>query len=153
MNTPLVEYRLNVATSDEIAKHLRKSDADFVPPLSERVEISDYANKIVSKATRFEAWSAGTLIGLVAAYNNDMEARIAHITSVSVIRERMGKGIASRLMVQCIEHAKSCGMRLISLEVAKSNAPAIKLYEKYGFIANDAKTPMARMELHLNDEE
>lgn len=153
MNTPLVEYRLNVATSDEIAEHLRKSDAYFVPPLSERVEISHYANKIASKASRFEAWSAGTLIGLVAAYNNDHESRIAHITSVSVIREWMGKGIASRLVAQCIEHVKASGMRLISLEVARDNAPAIKLYEKYGFIANDAKSPMARMELHLNDEE
>jgi len=153
MKTPLVEYCVNVATADEIAEHLRKSDADFVPPLSGRVEISDYARKIANHATRLEAWSAGTLIGLVAAYNNDFEARIAHITSVSVIREWTGKGIASRLVAQCIEHAKASGMRLISLEVARNNAPAIKLYEKYGFVAIDAKSPMVRMELHLNDAE
>lgn len=153
MKTPLVEYGVNVATADEIAEYLQKSDADFVPPLSGRVEICDYARKIANHATRFEAWSAGTLIGLVAAYNNDFEARIAHITSVSVIREWTGKGIASRLVAQCIEHAEASGMRLITLEVARDNGPAIKLYEKYGFTANDEQKPMAKMELHLNDEE
>lgn len=153
MKAPLVEYCLNVATSDEIAEHLRKSDADFVPPLSGRVEILDYARKITNHATRFEAWAAGTLIGLVAVYNNDFEARIAHITSVSVIREWTGKGIASRLLAQCIEHAKASGMRLISLEVARDNGPAIKLYAKYGFIVNEAESPVARMGLHLKDGE
>ena len=93
-----IEYRLNMASAAQIAEHLLRCDADFVPPLSGRVEIRDYAQKIASKATRFEAWSGGTLVGLVAAYCNDRDKRIAFITSVSVLREWTGKGIAARLM-------------------------------------------------------
>ncbi len=148
-----VEYRLNSASEVEIAEHLSRCDTAFVPPLSGRVEISDYAQKIASKATRFEAWSGGTLVGLVAAYCNDHEKRIAYITSVSVLREWIGNGIAVRLVGQCIEYAKTSGMRQISLEVASDNAPAIRLYEKSGFFAGKANVPFVNMNLYLKSGE
>jgi len=145
----LVEYDLNKASEAEIAEYLLCCDADFVPSLSSRVEINDYARKIAGKATRFEAWSGGMLVGLVAAYCNDQEKHIAYITSVSVLREWMGKGIAANLMKQCIEHAETSGMWQISLEVASDNTPAIKLYEKSGFVAGKVNAPFVTMDLYL----
>ena len=145
----LIEYSLNKTSEAEIVAHLRTCDADFVPPLSGRVEISDYVKKIASKAMRFEAWSGGTLVGLVAAYYNDQEKHIAHITSISVLSEWMGKGIAAGLMSQCIEHAKVSKMRQISLEVASDNTPAIRLYEKNGFVAGKENAPFVSMDLYL----
>ena len=149
----VVEYLSNKASEAEIAEHLSRCDADFVPFLSDRVEINDYAKKIASKATRFEAWSGGTLVGLVAAYCNDQGKHIVYITSVSVLREWMGKGISARLMRQCIEHAKVSGMRQISLEVASDNTPAIRLYEKNGFVAGEAKAPFVSMDLIFEERE
>jgi ribosomal protein S18 acetylase RimI-like enzyme len=143
----VVEYLSNKASEKEIAEHLSRCDGNFAPPLSGRVEINDYAKKIASKATRFEAWLGGTLVGLVAAYCNDHEKNIAYITSVSVLREWMGNGISVRLMNQCIEHAKVSGMRQISLEVAKDNAIAIRLYEKNGFVAGKENAPFVSMDL------
>ena len=148
-----VEYLSNKASGAEIAQHLLRCDADFMPPLSSRVEITDYAQKIASKATRFEAWSDGTLIGLVAVYCNDQEKRIAYITSVSMLREWTGKGIAARLISRCIEHARASGMRQIDLEVESNNAPAIKLYEKNGFIAGKANPPFIGMNLYFKSGE
>lgn len=148
-----VEYLTNSASEAQIAEHLLCCDADFVPTLSERVEIRDYAQKIASKATRFEAWSNGTLVGLVAAYCNDPETRIAHITSVSVTMVWTGKGIAARLINQCVEHAKAAGMRQIGLEVAADNMPAIKLYEKSGFVADKLNEPFIPMKLKLKNHE
>ncbi|HEY6289611.1 MAG TPA: GNAT family N-acetyltransferase [Nitrospiraceae bacterium] len=144
-----IEYLLNETSAVQIAEHLSRCDADFVPPLSGRVEIRDYARKIASKATRFEAWSGGTLVGLVAAYCNDREKRIAYITSVSVLREWAGKGIAAHLMNQCVEYVKASGMRQISLEVAGHNTPAVKFYEKNGFIVGKANAPFVTMGLDL----
>ncbi len=144
-----VDYQLNKATGTEITEHLLRCDASFIPPLSERVEIIDYAMKIASKADRFEAWSGDTLVGLVAAYCNDMETRSAHITSVSVLRAWMKKGIAARLLEQCIAYAQASGMHTIRLAVASSNIPAIRLYVKYGFIAGEADTAFTSMYLHL----
>lgn len=148
-----VEYLSNKAVEAQIVEHLSRCDADFVPSLSGRVAIDDYANKIASKATRFEAWSGGMLVGLVAAYCNNHEKRIAYITSVSVLKAWTGKGIAAKLMKLCVEHAKASGMRQISLEVASDNTPAIKLYEKSGFVAGKANAPFVTMDLYLKSGE
>jgi len=142
-------YLSNRASAAEIAEHLSRCDADFVPSLGSRVDISDYARKIASKATRFEAWSEGMLVGLLAAYCNDRENRIAYITSVSVLKAWTSQGIAARLLGQCVEHAKVSGMRQICLEVASANAPAIRLYENSGFIAGAASGASIGMQLYL----
>jgi ribosomal protein S18 acetylase RimI-like enzyme len=144
-----VEYKLNHASQAQIVEHLLRCDDDFVPPLSSRIDIHDYAKKIASKAVSLEAWSGGMLIGLVAAYCNDHEKWIAYITSVSVLQAWTGKGIAARLMSQCAEHAKASGMLQISLEVASDNTAAINLYEKSGFVAGKSNTPFVTMDLHL----
>ena len=147
----MVEYLLNKASELEIAKHLLHCDADFIPPLSNRIDINKYAQKIASRATRFEAWSDSTLVGLVAAYCNDQENHIAYITSVSVLSEWVGQGIAADLLKQCITHATDSGMRQISLEVASNNQPAIRLYEKNGFVAGQANTLFMNMNLYLKN--
>jgi ribosomal protein S18 acetylase RimI-like enzyme/SAM-dependent methyltransferase len=149
----VVDYLANQASEADIAAHLQCCDTDFVPSLSERVEIRDYAFRIASKATRFEAWSSGSLVGLVAAYCNDQEMGIAHITSVSVLKEWTGKGIAASLINQCVEHAKAAGMRQICLDVAVANMPAIKLYEKNGFLAGKLKEQFIPMKLNLKSGE
>lgn len=148
-----VNYVENKASEAEIAEHLLRCDADFVPPLSKRLEINDYAKKIFAHATRFEAWSDNKLLGLVAAYYNDQKNRVAFITSVSVLREWAGKGIAAHLMNQCIEHAKKMGMLQIRLEVASNNRVAIKLYEKTGFELCESKESFFTMTQYLTSGE
>ena len=152
MNTP-IEFLLNKASTEEVAEHLLRCDSEFVPPLSGRVEMTDYAQKITSKATRFEAWSGGTLVGLVAAYCNDQVKRTAYITSVSLLKAWAGKGIAAHLMSWCVEHVKALGMRQVSLEVASDNTMAIRLYEKSGFVAGKAKALFVTMDLYLENGE
>jgi ribosomal protein S18 acetylase RimI-like enzyme len=144
-----IEYGMSKASRAQLVRHLSHCDTDFVPPLSDRVEINDYAGKLSSKAMRFEAWSGDKLVGLVAAYCNDQERRIAFITSVSVLKEWKGRGIAENLVHQCIAHARVSGMRQISLEVASDNLPAIGLYEKSGFVAGKTKAAFVAMDLYL----
>ena len=144
-----LEYLSNKASVTEITEHLSCCDADFTPPLSTRVEIDDYAQKIMSKAIRFEAWSDGALVGLVAAYCNDPVTRIAYITSVTVLQAWARKGVATRLMDQCVEYAKASGMQKLCLEVATENIPAIKLYKKSGFRAGRTNVPFVSMNLYL----
>lgn len=147
----VVHFRRNTASAAQIAEHLGRCDADFVPPLSARVDIGSYAEKIASKAMRFEAWADGLLLGLVAAYCNDREHGIAYITSVSVLKAWTGQGIAARLLDQCVEHALASGLQRVSLEVASDNAPAINLYEKSGFVAGRTGTPYLGMDIYLNN--
>jgi N-acetylglutamate synthase-like GNAT family acetyltransferase len=121
--------------------------------LSERVAIPAYAKKILHNATRFEAWSNATLVGLVAAYCNDTDTGIAHITSVSVLKACTGKGLGAQLLHRCIAHAKAMDMQHVRLEVTASNRPAIHLYEKHGFVPGPLNGSVVTMTLHLRREE
>lgn len=148
-----IKFLLNKASAELIAEHLLHCDCDFIPPLSGRVQIQDYAQKISVNATRFEAWSGGILIGLVAAYCNDQVKRTVYITSVSILKSWTGKGVASHLMRWCAEHGKALGMRRIALEVGSDNTEAIRLYQKSGFIADQTKWSFVTMNLDLENWE
>jgi ribosomal protein S18 acetylase RimI-like enzyme len=151
MSEPM-ELCLNKASSAEIAHHLRCCDSDFVPPLSNRVEIDSYAQKIVNNALRFEAWDNDMLVGLVAAYCNDSARHIAYITNVSVLHERLGQGIATQLMSLCVEHIAELGFERIELEVDSANSKAIKLYEKNGFITDGVRDQATLMHINIGKD-
>jgi ribosomal protein S18 acetylase RimI-like enzyme len=144
-----VKFEENMASEEQIAEHLSHCDAYFVPRLSDRVEIVEYAEKIANKAMRFEAWAGGSLVGLVAAYCNDRKTCISYVSSVSVLREWSGKGIAVRLMEHCIEYARTIGFWQISLKVGGDNVPAIGLYEKLGFVMRTSDRVFITMNLDL----
>jgi len=146
-----IKFGLNSSSKAQVEEHLRACDADFVPLLSHRVKIEKYAAKIEQKAMRFEAWFDNKLIGLVATYFNDQDKQSAFITSVSVLREWTGKGLASQLMKQCIRHAKATNMKQLNLEVAIDNYPAISLYEKSGFTISKTDTSFVTMNLDLTE--
>lgn len=134
MTTPMIEFANNRADAAHIAAHLRACDGSFVPSLSTRVELEAYAAKIAQFAERTEAWSGMKLAGLVAAYANDPERRTAFITSVSVLPAWHGQGLASRLLLACIERVRGLGFEGIELEVDVRNTAAKRLYSKHGFV-------------------
>jgi ribosomal protein S18 acetylase RimI-like enzyme len=144
-----ITYLVNTATVERIAAHLAQCDAYFVPTLSSRVVLPDYALKIFSEAVRFEAWSGDVLVGLLAAYCNDPDRRVAYITNVSILAERTGEGIARRLLLRCIEHVRAHALRRISLEVASHHGSAIRLYEKCGFSMGEINGSFSKMNLDL----
>jgi ribosomal protein S18 acetylase RimI-like enzyme len=142
-----------MASESEIEEHLLRCDMSFSPPLNSRVKIKDYAYKIHNHAMRFEAWVDGVLVGLVAVYCNDKKGSAAFITSVSVLPERTGTGIAACLMKECIEYVSALGMKQINLEVASDNEPAIRLYKKFDFITEKTSESLINMNLHIKNGE
>ncbi len=147
-----VIFFMNKASAAVILSHLLACDTDFVESLIARVDLREYANKIANYSMRFEAWSGESLVGMVAIYCNDLETRAAHITSVSVINKIQGKGIATQLLSQSVEHAKKIRMQRICLEVDSGNRAAIALYEKCGFVVGSTGNPMIVMDLFLDVE-
>jgi ribosomal protein S18 acetylase RimI-like enzyme len=133
MNCPDIFFRNGSTTRAEILAHLMKCDRDFSPPLHTYVDVEEYSTKIAARAMRFEAWKGETLVGLVAAYLNDREARSGYITNVSVLREFTHRGIGTKLVTEALEYARVDGFETVSLEVTGTNVVAIGLYEKLGF--------------------
>ena len=127
-----LQYRRDTATTDDVHAHLTRCDADFTPPLSARLDLGDYAAKLVKRAARFEAWDGRRLVGLVAAYVTP-GAPEAFISNVSVVSELRGHGVATALVADCINRARGSGAATLKLEVATADAAAGRFYEKLGF--------------------
>ena len=143
------EFDFNKANAAQLAVHLRACDEVFPPPLSERVNVSDYVTKVAGRAQCFEAWVNCELVGLVAAYCNDPKRYTAFITSVSVLPIWQGQGIASRLMEICIGYVRNLGFKRIVLEVDGSNVAAVKLYKRHGFTNGGSNSQSQNMILDL----
>ncbi len=56
-----------------------------------------------------------------------------YITNIAVLKEYRRKGIGQALVKALCGYAEKTGLAFLTLEVRKSNLPAIKLYEKNGF--------------------
>lgn len=129
----MTEYSLTKAAYTDIVSHLETCKNDFIPPLQETVNISNYARKIKAKSITFEAWQSHRLVGLIAAYFNDPESKSGFITNVSVERGFAGQGIASNLLSRTIKYAQENKFNEIRLKVHARNALAVALYRKHGF--------------------
>lgn len=123
-------FSLNEASLDQIHRHLQGCDESFIPRLSERVLIHEYARKIYEYARRFEFWEGRELVGLLAAYLNESTV---FITNLSVLPSFRGSGISRRLLDQCRSMAMGANRRVLELEVDARNIIAVGIYKKYGF--------------------
>lgn len=57
----------------------------------------------------------------------------AHITNIAVDSSRRGCGIGDRLLTEFVEYCRARSIKRMTLEVRKSNAVAIGLYQKHDF--------------------
>ncbi len=87
----------------------------------------DLAAQLDSDTSHFYvALSDGEVVGYMGL---QIFSREGYVTNVAVLPDYRRQGIAAKL----IERAVQNDMDFITLEVRKSNAPAIALYEKAGF--------------------
>lgn len=124
--------KLNGATSDEIVQHLTVCSEYFSPPLDTRVIISDYARKLRRFGTSLEKWNENRLVGLVVAYFNS-DSKTVFVSSVSVLPDFQGRGIATELMENLAREASRASFSKIRLKVSQKNTIARKFYTSLGF--------------------
>ena len=65
---------------------------------------------------------------------------------MGVLSEYRGRGIGRRLLVACIAKAKAKGITRVELEVRADNEPAIRLYERVGFVLEARKRNAMRFD-------
>lgn len=133
MNTKNIIFKTKTASEGDIRSHLNLCDDFFSPPLSSRINIDQYAEKIVKNAITFEAWNKNELIGLIAAYLN-IENQTSFITNVSVLKEFMGTGVSGKLLSNGFDYLLTNHYKKVDLEVNKNNTKAIDFYKKHNFM-------------------
>lgn len=103
-------------------------------------DIRNYVEKILCNGCIELKEEEGEIQGIVAYYCNDETFTNAFITLVLVSPDKMGKGIAGTLLDQV--HDKLSKMEFIkcTLEVAKNNHAAMRLYTRKGYEVIEEKT-------------
>lgn len=100
----------------------------FSIPWSRKLFEGDISN---DKAYYVLAVSADRVIGYGGLYKVLDEA---DITNIAVHPDFRRQGLADKILTEIFNHCKSNGITSIHLEVRESNIPAIRLYEKRGFV-------------------
>ena len=124
---------VEVSNGARIFQFFEVVDKEFYPPLSERVNLPAYANKLALKAVNLFVVEDGRDVAHAAFYCDDQCSKIAYLSSIGVLPEFHGSGVAGNLLVKVFDRCLAEEMKLINLEVDFANLKAVKFYEKYGF--------------------
>ena len=79
---------------------------------------------------RFAVAESPSITGVIGVW---LLADEAHIVTIAVRESHRRRGIAELLLIRAIELARTEEQQLVTLECRVSNAPALALYDKYGF--------------------
>lgn len=143
-----IRFTTNESRHEHVLAHLSMVDTTFIPPLSQRVSLNDYAAKLFACSVREEAWLDDVLVGLVAFYCNEA-ARGTFISNVSVLPDRQGTGLGTRLLRQALDRARAMGMHRVNLVLHPDNAVAMALYTRHGFKPDAMDSTQLSMTLEL----
>lgn len=121
-----------ILKKEQIVDFLESVNYDFNPPLTEKVNLSEYVEKILSSAHLiYRLSSENKLIGLVVLYCNNIVDLKSYIALVAVRKDYRGKGLAKDMMKEAIEIVKN--NKYLTLGIHSNNEIAISLYMNLGF--------------------
>lgn len=117
---------------NEILRFLKDIDNDFNPALPEKVILEEYVDKIYKKSHLVShCLNNGKIVGLLVVYCNDFIDYRAYVALVGVLKDYRGRGIAERMMRECIDYVRCNNFKTIGIH--SNNKIAINLYKKLGF--------------------
>ena len=102
------------------------------------------------------AFEQGRLVGTVAC-ERDLREKVRHVAQVVGLMVRpacAGRGIGRALLAACIERARQVpGLEQLTLSVAASNLPALRLYRSAGFVRYGLQPRALRVGDRYHDKE
>jgi len=133
-----MEY-MNKCNYDNLLNFLSEVDSDFPVPISQGVDLEDYTQKLLSKATLCIESDDDKILSLVAGYTDNLVNNLAYIAIVATVGDGRGKGYAKKLVKEFLEIAKSKNADGVHLYAVKTNVPAVNMYRDIGFELSDVQ--------------
>jgi ribosomal protein S18 acetylase RimI-like enzyme len=135
-----IEKLNGLCDKSRLDAYLRISDGWTVPPLSGRVDLSLFGEKILRNGVAALAVSSDSGdLGLAAFYCNDRINGRAFLTHLAVGPEHRRHGIGKALLDYAKRYSTSEGMTSMGLEVYKANERAKRFYCSCGFTESDTR--------------
>ena len=123
----------NKDDESDVIDFLKKIDEIFPIPLSERINIEEYAKKQLTHGIVICADISGKIVGILLGYANDTQNKRAYIGTIGISAECQSKGIGKKLIDEMKQYSKTMGMNKIGLHTHKTNSGAIRFYTREGF--------------------
>ncbi len=115
-------------SSDSLRCDIEDEEKAFIRVAENRTDATSGTDALDAASAGTEA--ASQICGYLDAW---IVAGEATLNNIAVRKTERRSGIGSALMSDFVDGMKGKGVSEISLEVRKSNDPAINLYKKYGF--------------------
>jgi len=97
-----------------------------------------FADELVNPVAKIDLyWCRDVLAGFLCSWLIAEELQIQNLATLPSMRRRR---IAARLLEYVIERTRRSGLNSVCLEVRTGNAPAIALYQQFGFVATGKRT-------------
>ncbi len=129
-----MKYLQNKYSPNEIYSFLQKVDSYFEPaPLSTRVDLREYSEKIAKKAEHFSCEVNNQLVGILCCYINNTNGQTVYITLTCIDPKYFGLGIAKKLTENCELYANKIGFKYIEMEIPIKNFRSVKIHLKMNY--------------------
>lgn len=127
------KYEPGEADVQELHGFLKEVDGYFQPPISTKIDLMVYAEKMTYNATNFVARDNGQIIGFSSTYIHKAP-EMSFGTFVCVKKEYQKDGlIGTELMLSGNREAKAKGSRGIWCMIRKSDVALWKFYKRLGY--------------------
>ena len=119
---------------EKLIAFLEKIDAQLPTPLSSRVDLNTYADKVLTHGKVLAVEENNRIVSALLFYCNDRESRNAYITLLGTLAGHEGKGLGRKLMREMETVARQENMKRIFLDTEKGNSHAIAFYSRCGYL-------------------
>lgn len=137
-------------TKEEIEKFLRIVDKTFPIPLSEKTNLSTYAEKLEKRATICTIKDRkGNILSMFAGYTENVINKMAYGSMLATVPESRGLGYGSKLVKKFLNTAREKELCAVHLYAVESNKSVLKMYETLGFERWHPKDESRPEDVHL----
>lgn len=135
-----------------IKEYILQYDNDFYEPLSTRVEMEAFSQKLSDLSITFVIYKDVEVAGLICSYFYDPASKAGFITLVHTKHEYRGQHLSLYLLNAVKDYALKNGFERITLFVSKQQTSAFQLYSRHGFnVLSEEKNGRCKMECELNN--
>ena len=125
--------RASDGDADRLLSLLESCDGEFDPPLSARVDLSEYVQKLLRSAIVIVARIHGEIAGFAAFYANDPSHKISFLSLILIDQQFRRYGLGRTLMEQWIKHCRQQRFRELHLEANAADTRLVEWYGQQGF--------------------
>lgn len=136
----------------EVFEYLQKVDKDFPQPLSDRVDLFEYAKKMIDNGIVVLEKDRDKIMAMGVVYANDYDTGEAYWSMLSVCSEYSGRGLGKKIMNKICDICKEKGFKIVTLHTNISNTVAFRMYENRGFKVCERDGDRVKMSLNLENE-